>query len=808
VLNSSYPALYEQGNKKLHALLGNASFVIGRSETADLIVLDLSCSRQQFRIIRVEAGHYVEPLSRTSPTYKNGQSIATATPLAHEDRLQAGNCHFLFLDREVSTESLDKAPHSAGRPEPPMTVMAGSPGAGARPELAEELRPIILSGRMLIGRDLGRVQIHLAHPQISRVHAQITPQNDRAILVDLDSANGTYLNGVRVSQPATVLAGDEIDIGPYTLQFTGRMLVPCTRAENTELVARNVRRVVANHETGKPQIILDDITLVIRPHEFVCLLGPSGSGKSTLLSALSGRAAPDAGSVFVNGQDLHVHFDALKHDIAVVPQRDILHDSLSVGDALWYTARLRLPPDSGGDEVETCITDTLGTVSLHDKRATVIRHLSGGQVKRASLANEILTRPSLLFLDEVTSGLDEQIDREMMELFRSMADTGKTVVCITHNLANVERTSHLVVILTKGGLLAFFGKPAEALEYFGIERLGDVYERLREQPVQHWQRLFKASPLYRRYVTDRLPKPKVPLTIRKSVSTPAANRRMFVRQTSLLTRRYFAIWRGNYPALLTMLGQSVVVAMLLGILFGELKQVASPRNPLDPTGAVDYAHKSVNLLFLLAVTSFWFGCNNGAKEIVKERPIFTRERDFNIKVGSYYWSKFLLIMLFVELQVLVLAGIVNTWCAPPGGFAGQCLVLTCLASAGVALGLAVSAAAPTEEMAITLIPLAILPQIILSGVIAPLAGLSKLIAENLITAYWGNRGLDALLTADQAHAAELDQGTLAGALAIVLVHTGLLIVAAFVALSLQGRRTPLLADLMSRGGQRHPVKVP
>jgi hypothetical protein len=83
-----------------------------------------------------------------------------------------------------------------------------------------------------------------------------------------------------------------------------------------------------------------------------------------------------------------------------------------------------------------------------------------------------------------------------------------------------------------------------------------------------------------------------------------------------------------------------------------------------------------------------------------------------------------------------------------------------------------------------------------------------LIAENLITAYWGNRGLDALLTADQAHAAELDQGTLAGALAIVLVHTGLLIVAAFVALSLQGRRTPLLADLMSRGGQRHPVKVP
>jgi energy-coupling factor transporter ATP-binding protein EcfA2 len=191
-----------------------------------------------------------------------------------------------------------------------------------------------------------------------------------------------------------------------------------------------------------------------------------------------------------------------------------------VGDALWYTARLRLPPDLGGDEVEACIDDTLGTVSLQQRRATRIRHLSGGQVKRASLANEILTRPSLLFLDEVTSGLDEQTDRDMMNLFRSMADTGKTVVCITHSLANVERTCHLVVILTAGGRLALVGKPSEALEYFDIQRLGDVYERLAQQPVEHWQKLFKASPLYRRYVIERLPEGGASPTGRQPVSRP------------------------------------------------------------------------------------------------------------------------------------------------------------------------------------------------------------------------------------------------------------------------------------------------
>jgi hypothetical protein len=80
--------------------------------------------------------------------------------------------------------------------------------------------------------------------------------------------------------------------------------------------------------------------------------------------------------------------------------------------------------------------------------------------------------------------------------------------------------------------------------------------------------------------------------------------------------------------------QSVVVAVLLVILFGPLERVANPSNPLDPTGAVDHAHRSVNLLFLLAVTSFWFGCNNAAKEVVKERAIYTRERGFNIKLGS------------------------------------------------------------------------------------------------------------------------------------------------------------------------------
>jgi ABC-type multidrug transport system ATPase subunit/pSer/pThr/pTyr-binding forkhead associated (FHA) protein len=828
VSQPAYPALYDPAGKKLYSLLGTASFVVGRSETADLTVLDVTCSRQQFRIVRAEGRYYVEPLSRTNPTYLNDRPVGQRTPLAHQDQLGAGSSRFVFLAQQPSgaagrsdvpapgpapgKAAPRPTPGPSASPPPLMTVMAGPGSVPLPPPPDEELGPIPLAGKMLIGREVGRVQVPLLHPQVSRVHAHITPENDRAVIVDLNSANGTFVNGQRIRKPTTVRRGDSIDIGPYALLFDGKALLPRTRSDNVELVARGVCREVTDRETGKPLKLLDDITLVIRPREFVCLLGPSGSGKSTLMSILSGRTLPDRGCVLVNGQDLHGHFDALKHDIAVVPQKDILHDSLSVGDALWYTARLRLPPDLGGDEVRRCIDDTLATVSLQQRRGTLIRHLSGGQVKRASLANEIMCKPSLLFLDEVTSGLDEQTDRDMMDLFRSVADTGKTVACITHSLANVERTCHLVVILTAGGKLAFVGKPAEALAYFAIQRLGDVYDRLApptatpeqlkaepgvqkrlaEECATRWQQAFKKSPLYERYITARLPPQgqEPPPPARAGARTPGARGRLFLRQTALLTRRYFAIWRGDFLALLAMLGQSVLVAVLLGVLFGDLSGLAKPER----------AGRALNLLFLLAVTSFWFGCNNAAKEIVKERVIYTRERDFNVQALGYYCSKFLLLVLFSGLQTLVLALIVRAWCNPPGAFAGQCLFLLSLSVAGTALGLAISAAAPTEEMAITLIPVAIIPQIILSGMIAPVKGLSKTLARSLITVYWGNRGLDALLPEDLAKAAfpPLEQGSAPGASLVVCAHACVFVLAALGVLFWQGWRARGLGNLIRR----------
>jgi hypothetical protein len=265
----------------------------------------------------------------------------------------------------------------------------------------------------------------------------------------------------------------------------------------------------------------------------------------------------------------------------------------------------------------------------------------------------------------------------------------------------------------------------------------------------------------------------------------------FLRQTAMLTQRYFAIWRGDYPALLAMLGQSVLVAVLIGVLFGDLRDAEKSR-------PIEYARHSVNLLFLLAVTSFWFGCNNAAKEIVKERAIYTRERDFNVRPTSYYCSKLLLLLLFSGVQVVVLAGTVQLWCHPPGSIPAQWALLGCLAGAGVTLGLAISAAAPTEEMAVTLIPVAVVPQIILSDAIARVSGLSERLAQAFITAYWGNRGLDALLPKDVAAAARLEQGSYASSMFVVLAHAGAFMVIGLGVLLWQGRRGRGPAKLLRR----------
>jgi hypothetical protein len=373
-----------------------------------------------------------------------------------------------------------------------------------------------------------------------------------------------------------------------------------------------------------------------------------------------------------------------------------------------------------------------------------LQKLSGGQRRRASLANELISNPTLLFLDEVTSGLDEQTDRELMRLFQRLRESGKTVVCVTHTLTNIGETSDLVALLTIGGKLAFLGTPREALQYFGIKRLGDVYEKL-EKPLlaERWQRQFRESTYYSKYVTSRLSPGEVP----KAGDNKLSENRYWQdvwptlkHQLPVLLSRYCRVFHADRRALCGVALQVLVVAIMSYVVFGRVDQLVD-----EP---FRQASLSCHLLFVMAVSCFWFGSNNSAKEIVKERDIYTKELQVNLDPTSYYLSKFALQLFVATLQSLVLFAAVSFFCGIPGAFAPQAAVLVLAAAAGVAMGLFVSAVATTEETALTLVPLALIPQIILSDIFVRLTGFSRWMGGIFITNYWCYGILRGLLPQD------------------------------------------------------------
>jgi ABC-type multidrug transport system ATPase subunit/pSer/pThr/pTyr-binding forkhead associated (FHA) protein len=726
------------------------------------------------RIEASDGGFILLHESRSNKTLLNDAVVETSHRVQSGDRVKLG-----YTGPTIELVSIEAASRS---PQP--EVHGSGQTVQADPRQLALLRGTLgtkrieIGGGGVIGRD-PQLQFPLDHPHVSRLHASLTVRGDRVVVADLRSSNGTFVNGQRLAKPVSIEAGDRIDIGPFSLRFDGMALVSRSRSNNVELSAVGLKRVVQDPAAGEPFTILDGISLVVRPHEFVCLLGPSGSGKSTLLAMLSGRSAPDEGTVLINGEDLYADFEALKADIAVVPQKDLLHETLAVEAALRYTAELRLPPDTGRDEVESIVADILGGVGLTERRATAIRYLTGGQIKRASLANELISRPSLLLLDEVTSGLDEQTDREVMSLFREVADGGKTVVCATHRLANVESTCHLVVILTRGGRLAFVGTPEEAKQYFAISRLGDLYAKLEERDPQEWHARFHASSQFQQYVAERIPteSPNRPPPIR-AMKWMRSRRPSFIRQTSVLIRRYVSILRGDPQALIAMAAQGLLIAGLLGLVFGRLADVSL---------AEQRVQRTINLQLLLATSCFWFGANAASKELVKERAIFRHEHHLNLGVGAYFVSKMIVLAAISVIQAAVLWTIVQAWCGLPGSVLLQLLVLALLAVSGTAFGLLISALARSQEVATTLVPIVVIPQIILAGVVAPLTGGARWLAQGYVTVHWAQETLERTLPEADLALLGTSNASLSLPVMVVMSHAVIAALGTIVLLSRAGK---------------------
>ncbi|MDX9975624.1 MAG: FHA domain-containing protein, partial [FCB group bacterium] len=356
---------------------------------------------------------------------------------------------------------------------------------------------------------------------VSSKHAVIQRQKGSLNVHDRNSLNGTWVNGRRVKR-ATLTPADTLTIGStvFRVDTEPNGMLRVTRRDGRDEIS--LECIGLTREVGGNKRILDKVSLAINPGEFVGVLGPSGAGKSTLLKGLNGYQPPDYGCVLLNDTPLYRSFAMFRNSIGYVPQDDIVHSDLTVEDSLDYVAQLRLPPDVTAAHRAELIDSTLETLGLSHVRKSRIYELSGGQRKRVSIGCELITRPSVLFLDEPTSGMDPSTEERLMRHFKAMAQRGTTVLITTHILYNLGLLDR-VVIMSRGKLV-FFGTPDEALSFFSrdgkpLTRPTEIFEILegdappapgapenggKDAIAEFYQKRYLASELARRHIGQEM----------------------------------------------------------------------------------------------------------------------------------------------------------------------------------------------------------------------------------------------------------------------------------------------------------------
>jgi ABC-type multidrug transport system ATPase subunit/pSer/pThr/pTyr-binding forkhead associated (FHA) protein len=583
---------------------------------------------------------------------------------------------------------------------------------------------------LTFGRDSSN-DIVIDVPTVSRYHSQVERIGQRYRVKDLDSSNGTFVNDQRIEEEVWVTAGDTIRIGPN--RFVAGIE---TFSQYDETGGLKVDALGLNKWVRKDLNILKNISLSFKPREFVVVVGQSGGGKSTLLDAIAGYRPATHGRVSVNGIDVYKNFDAIRNEIGYVPQRDIIHMELTVYQALDYAARLRMPKDTTKSERHDRIMEVLDELDLTHRKDVQISGLSGGQQKRVSIGVELLTKPGLFFLDEPTSGLDPGTETSFMHLMRRLADQGRTIILVTHATKNVMLADK-VVFLSRGGYLSWFGPPDEALKYFDQYRsererrtssmeFDQIYAILDEpnrgKPEQ-WAERFQSHPAFNEYVVKPLQGIQKPSTEekKKRVTTPKQTRGAKVsgfRQFLILSARNIKILTRDRSSLILMVLAAPLVAML-DLIIAPLMGSA----PYDVQTGVP--KNAALTLFLMTIYCLIVAGLSQMREFVKEGDIYKRERLVNLKIFPYVASKVWVAALLSFYHAIAYTVIHYLAFDMPGGsleFGLIYVTLVFAAMAGMVCGLLASALAPAASSAPMLMILLIIPQIVLSGVLAPIPG--------------------------------------------------------------------------------------
>lgn len=574
-------------------------------------------------------------------------------------------------------------------------------------------RPAQDFGERIIGRD-PRSWRFVDDPVASWHHASVTAGPEGHWLNDLGSTNSTLVNGEQVSRHL-LRDGDRVLVGNTLLEWRSDLL------DGVE--GRGFRVEGASLDVAGGKRIVNGVSFAIRKPSLVAVIGPSGAGKSSLLRLVTGEATPTEGAVSLDGATMTSQRRAHRGQIGVVPQYTVAHSVLSARRALDLTARLRLPADVGRRERDQLVADVLEQMGLTEHADTRIGRLSGGQQRRVGIGMELLTDPSMLILDEPTAGLDPALVLQIMQLLRTLADNGKRVLLVTHDLEHFALVDE-VVVLKAGGTAAYVGSPSGVFSYFGTRSWAETFAVLAEPARSQ----LAGSPRARGTGGTTVEAMDLPPARTDAATTIRQARVALERQARLVVadRAFLAL--------------SVAMPLVLGLLAFAVPGSSGLGPSSDPLSA-----EAARLLVLLTIGAAFLGMSSAVRDLVGERSIFTHERRAGLRPVAYLAAKLTAFSLIASLQAMLLVGLVLTFrpgpqsgVVLPSGPAELTFAIVATSLVSVALGLAISSRISTSEQAMPPLVVGIMGQLVMCGGLFPVDGRGVLpVLSALFPSRWG-----------------------------------------------------------------------
>lgn len=557
--------------------------------------------------------------------------------------------------------------------------------------------------------------------------------------------NGVPLKPGKVNVLAT---GSSIRWGAADAVYYGGILAAFKKTDKghkTSFEARNISFQFKNGRLG-----LRDVTVVEESGNLVALMGASGAGKSTLLHVLNGNERPSQGQVLINGIDIHRNPEKIEGVIGFVPQDDLLIEDLTVYQNLYFAAKLCFSHLSE-EEIDLLVLKTLDDLGLNEAKHLKVgsplqKTISGGQRKRVNIGLELLREPAVLFVDEPTSGLSSRDSENIIDLLKELSLKGKLVFAVIHQpSSDIFKMFDHLVILDTGGYQIYYGNPVDAVIYFKrnihminsdegechtcgnvnpeqifniietrvINEFGNFTNERKFSP-EKWSKIFEEQ--------KRLP------SVSRQEETPHSTLRIpnWVKQTHLFSMRDILSKLSNTQYLVINLLEAPALAFILAF-------IVRYHNADDQINNAYVFSKNLNMpayFFMSVIVALFMGLTVSAEEIIRDRKILKREKFLHLNRSSYLVSKISILFAISAIQTFLFVLVGNYILQIKGMFLPHWAIMFTTSCFANMLGLNISSAFNSAVTIYILIPILLIPQLILSGVVVKFDKLNPIIGNS------------------------------------------------------------------------------